>query len=112
MLWPKLLFARNHRHAGAIVAASHYRTDYAGDSTYTVTLSVPPEVYDYARGEFSDALREACIDIVGTAAFAELALRVRTPSEEDDWARTIVESLNARWVPSERVALDELPAAT
>lgn len=45
----RLLPARGHRHAAAIVQVSGYRTDCVSNNTSTVTLSVPPELYDHAR---------------------------------------------------------------
>ncbi|PVA87566.1 hypothetical protein DDJ47_18560 [Mycobacteroides abscessus] len=108
----RLLLARGHHQAAGIVHASQYRAAYADGGTYTVTLSIPAEFYDYARGELHDVIHEACIDIVGADAFSDLLLRVRTPSDSDqtELERVLLASLNNRWVPSERVTIDAIPA--
>jgi hypothetical protein len=102
----QLLQRRGHLQAAAIVAASHYRADYTQDDTYAVTLTVPAELYDTARTDFGDEIREACIDIVGSDDFGVVVYRVLTPPYNSTWIDTIVASLdNARWVKSERVPL-------
>lgn len=104
----QLLQARGCAEAAAIVAASQYRTDYAGDNTYDVTLAVPAALYDAARSEFSDDIKTACIDIVGSDQFSCITYRVLSPPFATDWVETIARSLGRRWVPSERATAAEL----
>jgi hypothetical protein len=103
-----LLKSRGAAQAAAAVAVSHYRSDYAGDGRYIITLAVPPELYDYAKGVLSDDIRNACIDVVGADKFANLVFRVRTPTYDSDWVSAIVSSLERTWVPSERVDVPSL----
>lgn len=103
-----LLKSRGAAQAAAVVAVSHYRSDYAGDGRYVITLAVPPELYDYAKGVLSDDIRRACLDVVGADEFEDLAFRVRTPTDDSDLVSAIVSSLERTWIPSERVDIPSL----
>lgn len=106
-----LLQARGFAHAAAIVAMSEYRTDYAGDNCYDVTLAVPPHLYDRVRTNHNDEIRDACLDIVGADQFGSVIFRVATPPYRTDWIEAIIDSLPREWVASERVCQGEIEAA-
>jgi hypothetical protein len=108
----QLLQARGEGHAAAIVAVSHYSTDYVGNDKWNVTLAVPAELYDLARKELSERLQDACADVVGREAFDRITFRVRRPPYEADWVADIVRSLDRQWVPSERITNPALNSAT
>lgn len=102
----QLLQARGEQHAAAIVAVSSYRDDCVDNwdgGQYEVTLAVPPEAYDHARTEFRDAIDLACADIVGHGRYRGLEICVRRPPYDPEWVAKVVDALDRRWVPSERV---------
>jgi hypothetical protein len=108
----QLLQARGEGHAAAIVAVSHYSTDYVGDGKWNVILAVPAELYDIAREELSESLKDGCADIVGREAFDRITFRVLRPPYESDWVAEIVRLLDRQWVQSERVTNPALNSAT
>lgn len=110
-----LLEARNEDVAAAIVAASSYCCVNVGGfddpSSYQVTLSVPPRLFDLADTQFRDVLDRACADIVGRETYWRLSLTVRRPPYETDWEARIIDALDKRWVPSERVDVPAIEAS-
>jgi hypothetical protein len=108
----RLLKTRRHEQAAAIVAVSHYRSDSAWDGDYSiVTLSVPAELYDAARGEYDDVITEACVDVVGSNTPVSVAYRVLSPLCSPEWVEMIMRSLDRKWVSSERVVTTEIAVA-
>lgn len=110
----RLLQARGHAHAAAIVAVSHYRSDMSWneDDVAIVTLAVPPELYDVTRRKFDEVITEACFDVVDNAQHVNVTYRVMSAPCPTEWIETIVRSLDRKWVPSERLGADEIAGAS
>jgi hypothetical protein len=110
----RLLQARGERHAAAIVAVSSYCdvcVDNWNGGQYEAVLAVPPELYDQARNEFAKVIDGACADLIGEERYRGLDITLRRTLVEPEWVAKIVEALNPRWVPSERVDVAELDPA-
>jgi len=107
-----LLMARGETFAAGVVAISRYRSyciDNLDGGQYEVTLEVPAEAYDQARGDLMACLRAACEDVVGADHYAGLVIRVLAPPPDPEWTSKLVEILRMRRVPSERMDLPALP---
>lgn len=100
----RLLEARRHDSASAIVAVSEFGYSAGWNTDFeTATLSVPAELFDAARDQFGNVITAACIDAVGASAAVCVDFRVLGTSCPADWVETIVRSLGRRFIPSERV---------
>ena len=109
-----LLLARGETFAAGVVALSRFRSycvDNLDGGQYEVTLEVPAEAYDQARGELVGCLRAACEDVVGAGSYAGLVIRVLAPPPDPEWASKLVVVLRLRRVPSERAETPALPRA-
>jgi hypothetical protein len=107
----RILQARGEQHAAAIVAVSSYSdacVDNWDGGQYEAVLAVPPELYDQACTEFTEAIDHACASLIGASHYRGLNITVRRTPVEPSWVAKIVEALNPRWVPSERVDVAEL----
>jgi hypothetical protein len=107
-----LLVARDQHHAAAIVAVSVFESSYVGCFTdepgYSATLHVPPELFDRARTEFHEPITAACAAVVVGEPFLGVTFRVRRPPYDTDWIATIINTLQPRWVASERLPSTEV----
>jgi hypothetical protein len=78
---------------------------------YEAALAVPPELYDRARNECAEALNQACESLIGASRYRGLEITVQRSPVEPEWIAKIIEALNRRWVPSERLDIVELDPA-
>jgi hypothetical protein len=91
-----------------------YQSSYTGGFVdvggFQATLWVPPELYDRANGDFREPIGDACAAVVVGEPFLGLNLRVRRPPYDSEWTAKAINSLEPRWVSSERVGKTEVGA--
>ncbi|WP_255784568.1 hypothetical protein [Mycobacteroides abscessus] len=104
----QLLDARGHTAAAAIVAVSVYRPDLVDNwngGQYEAVLEVPPELYDQANGEFSDAISSAAEAMIGSDCYQGLRVCLLAAPPRPDWVEEVVRGLRPVHVASERIGL-------
>ncbi|CPR38254.1 Uncharacterised protein [Mycobacteroides abscessus] len=102
----KLLDARGHAEAAAIVAVSVYRPDLVDNwngGQYEAVLEVAPELYDQASGEFRDAISSAAEAMIGSDCYQGLRICLLAAAPRPDWVEEVVRGLQPVRVASERV---------
>lgn len=84
----RLLLARGHRRAAAIVAMATFRSllvDGWDNGQYDGVLSVPAELYDRVDEQSRDVIAEAARAVIGPARFSELCVEIQLSELVSGW---------------------------